>query len=133
MTKNLNEFRSFGARVLVLSFDDIDAVAYYHKVLDLPFSVASDPDRSAYRSYGLERGSKLQVWHPRTLWLYAKLMFKGMKLRRPTGDEDLEQLGGDFVIGVDQRLTFVHRSLRPDDRPPVSALLEALRAGADPP
>lgn len=131
MKARQRRFDELGALVLVVTFDDLEAAGYYRSALELPYPVASDPTREAYRDYGLARGSTFQVWHPRTLWHYAKLVLgKGMKLQHPTGDADLSQLGGDFVIDGAGLIRFAHRSLRPDDRPAVDDLLEALeRAG----
>lgn len=127
MTTTLERFTDASAVVLVLSFDDVEAVAHYRQVLELPLHIASDPDRSTYRAYGLTRGSRWQVYHPRTLWRYLELVAGGMKLHRPDGDDDRSQLGGDFLIDAEGIITFAHRSLRPDDRPPVGQLLEALK------
>jgi hypothetical protein len=115
------------AEVLVISFSRPDALEGYRQRLELPFPVAADPERRAYQSYGLERGSRWYVWHPRTLLRYLALTFGGMKLQRPRPDDDLSQLGGDFIVDGEGTLRFVHRSRRPDDRPGIDALLQALR------
>jgi len=123
-----DRFQEIGRRaaVLVVSFARADALAGYRDRLRLPFPIAADPRREAYRRYGLERASRLETWHPRTLWRYVVLTWRGMKLERPAAGEDLAQLGGDFVIDGEGRLCFAHLSRRPDDRPSVEALQAAL-------
>jgi peroxiredoxin len=120
------ELQRRGASVLVLSFGRPDVVEGYRRRLALPFPVAADPERRAYAAYGLLTGSTWAIWHPRVLLRYLVLLLRGLPLRRPARDDDLAQLGGDFVIGADGVLRFAYRSRRPDDRPDVAALLAAL-------
>ena len=126
MREKFAELERRGAAALVVSFSRVDALEGYRRHLSLPFPVAADPDRSAYRAYGLESGTRWQVWHPRVLWRYLVLTLRGMKLQRPAPDEDLNQLGGDFVIDAGGIVRLAHRSQRPDDRPSVEQLLAAL-------
>lgn len=117
-----------GGEVLVVSFAPVDRLQAFQTYLQLPFPVAADdPSRSAYRAYGLLIGQRSDIWHPRTMLRYLVLVFRdGMKLQRSGERDDLDQLGGDFVIGPEGRLRYAYRSRRPDDRPPVEALLDAL-------
>lgn len=55
-----------------------------------------DPDRSAYRAFGLDRGSVARVW------------------------------GLDFVVGPDGKLVWGFWGQGPDDRPDVDELIEAV-------
>ena len=126
MREQLGEFERRGARVLIISFGTPEQTAHYKKMLDLPFPVASDPSAAAYRAFGLESGSLWQLWHPRVLLLYASLLWKGLALRRPDSEEDLAQLGGDFVLDADRRIVFAHRSRRPDVRPSVAQILASI-------
>jgi len=112
--------------VLVVSFARIDVIEALRAHLGLPFPIAADPDRCAYRAYGLLRGSVWRVWHPRVLWRYVVLLIRGRKLRRPARGEDLSQLGGDFVIGPDGSLQLAYRSERPDDRPSIDEIIAAI-------
>jgi hypothetical protein len=114
------------AAVLVVSFARVDALADYREQLRLPFPIAADRQRRAYRRYGLERASLFRTWHPRVAGAYVVLAWHGMKLQRPAPDEDLSQLGGDFVLDAEGLLRFAHPSRRPDDRPSIEALLAAL-------
>jgi peroxiredoxin len=123
-----SRFADVSARgaVLVISFASGDALESYRAHLDLPFPIAADPERKAYRSYGMLSGSRWEIWHPRVLWKYVVLILKGMKPELPQRGADLSQLGGDFVIDGKGKLRFAHRSFRPDDRPSVDVLLAAL-------
>ena len=97
--------------------------------VDVPYPVLVDPDRSAYRAWGLGRGSLLTVWGDPGVWRqYASEIARGARLRRP--GSDTLQLGGDFVI--DRAGTVVYsRPQRRDDRPPVAELLRVVERAAE--
>ena len=114
-------------RVALVTFTDPTNLADYLEANELPFPVLIDPDRSAYRAYGLGRGSFARIWGWRAARRYVQILradgFGG--LARPT--EDTRQLGGDFVVGADGRLVYAFRGEGPDDRPSVDALVAAMR------
>ena len=94
--------------------------------LDVPYPVLVDLERAAYRDWGLRRSSRAGVWLDPRIWArYAALMARGERLR-PFGRDTL-QLGGDFVVDPDGIVTYA-RPQRRDDRPPVSVLVDELRA-----
>lgn len=129
MAKHLDELERRGAAVLVVSFGAPAALDDFRARMGLPFPIAGDLDRRAYRAYGMMQGSAWQIWHPRTLWRYARLRVGGTRLQRPAEGDDLSQLGGDFVIDADGVLRLCHASARPDDRPSLATLLAALPVG----
>jgi hypothetical protein len=96
--------------------------------VDAPFPVAVDLDRRAYRAWGLRRAPWWRIWlDPRVYARYAGLLVRGERLRR--GGRDLLQLGGDFVVAGDGRVTYARPQER-DDRPPVLELLRAVEAAS---
>lgn len=114
------------ADVAVITFSAPAAVAVYQRERLSPLTLLIDVDRRAYQSYGLARGPLLTVWGPKVWWAYAKLVFRGRRLRRPT--EDTLQLGGDVIVGRDGRVAYVYRSRDPDDRPGVDDLVSVVRS-----
>ncbi len=113
-------------RILVISFDALDQVREYRSRLNLSFPIAADITRTSYAAYGLGKASFLQTWHPRTLWRYFMLWRKGRKIQRPGKGSDLSQLGADFVVGVDGTISYAHYSERPDDRPHITEIINAV-------
>ena len=101
----------------MITFSDPARLESYRQRHDLPFPILIDADRSAYRAYGLERGSVGRVWGRRAGRRYWELIRRdGLgALRRPT--EDTLQLGGDFVIAPDGTLAWGFWGEGPDDRP----------------
>ena len=113
------------ANVAVVTFAAPDRLAAYRTHLDLPFDVVADIDRTLYELLGAERGTNRQVWSLGTLRMYGRLLRRGRRLSRPTGD-DIHQLGADAVVGRDGALRMVSLPATPDARPPIDDLLAAL-------
>ena len=128
MRDRFDDIRSAGGEVLVVSMGRPETVAAYFRMRPWPFPVVADPDRGAYRAFGLGRTSWGRFFRPRVLLHYLKLIFKGWRVRRPNPEEDLLQLGGDFVLDRQRRLLYAHRSADPSDRPTAEELLAAIRS-----
>ena len=111
--------------IAVVTFSAHGDLGAHRSHLDLPFPLLADPDRDLYLRFDLGRGALHQIWRPATLKLYAQLVARGHRLRKPTSDT--RQLGGDFVIGSDGRLAAGFWPVAPDDRPTVNELLAAVR------
>lgn len=125
MQGRLKEFRSLGAEVLVISFVEPARLQQYLKLRPWRFRVLTDPGRNAYQSFGLGRAKWHQLLRPRVLARYVALILRGRMPHR--AQEDIFQLGGDFVLDKKGQVVFEYRSIDPADRPDVSALLEAAR------
>jgi len=89
------------------------------------FPILADPERTAYRAFGLKRLSWHRVFSLATLKLYLKLFRKGL-VRQDYGENDVYQAGGDFLIDRNGAVHLAHRSEDPADRPSVSTLLKAI-------
>ena len=127
MHQRYEEFRRLGAEVLVVAQARPELLAVFLREQPLPFPAAADPGRFAYRAFGLERTSWAAMMRPEVILRYLRLIFRGWRPRQPHAGEDILQLGGDFVLAGDGRLTYAYRSAEPTDRPSVEALLQAMR------
>jgi hypothetical protein len=125
-----DEIRRTGAEVIVVSFAPVERLPGYIELHGWPFPVVSDPDRAAYRAFGLESAGWGRLLRPRVWRRYASLMLRGYRLRGSR--EDVHQLGGDFVVGRDRRLVYAHRSADPADRPSAEELVNALARASAP-
>jgi hypothetical protein len=114
------------AAVAAITFAEPVDLPAHRAYLDLPFPLLADPDRGLYRRFGLGRGSIHRIWGTGTLKMYARLLRRGRRLRRPT--QDTRQLGGDFVIDADGRMSAEFRPTSPDGRPPIDDLITAVQA-----
>lgn len=127
MRDRLDEFGE-GTAVVLVTFTDHENLVRYVEAKGLPFPVLMDPDREAYRAFGLGRGSVTRVWGRKAFRRYVQILRTDgwSALRKPT--EDTLQLGGDFVIGPDGTLVYGFRGEGPDDRPDVDELIAAVKA-----
>ena len=119
-----DHFISTQVTLVVVTFSAIEQLAAYRRLLALACAVLSDPDRNTYRDYQLPRGRVRDVYGMGTMRMYASLLRKGRKLRRPAGDT--LQLGGDFVIDGSGLIVAAFYPKGPDDRPTVDQLALAL-------
>lgn len=112
-------------RIVVVTFATPELLAGFEAELELGLELLADPDRALYAALGLGRGSVARVWlHPRVWRRYARLVVTGTRLRRAQGDT--LQLGGDAVLDAEGRLSWIHRSDGPEDRPTLGRLRYAL-------
>lgn len=92
----------------------------------IKFTILCDPERKAYRYFGLDRGRLSMFFRPWVLFRYFKMIFRGIRIRWSEPDEDVLQLGGDFLVSANRRLVFAHRSNDPADRPTLRSLLSEI-------
>ncbi len=110
-------------RTIIVSFAAPPFARAWLEETNAPFTLLVDHDRQAYRSYGLE-ASFWRTWSPRTIWYYARNW--GRKPVWDSAEQDLNQLGGDFIIDAQRTVRFAYPSLDPVDRPSVDELLAAI-------
>jgi hypothetical protein len=94
--------------------------------LNVPFVILFDPERAAYRRWGLGRtGLFGAMLSPELNCRYLKLLLRGERFLGLA--PDMFQLGGDFVLDRAHRIAFAHRMRNNGDRAPVPHLLDKLR------
>jgi hypothetical protein len=125
----LDEIRAAGVDVLVVTQSRPEAVAG----VSLPLPTVCDPDRAAYRYFGLDRGRWSMFLRWRVLARYLRLIFAGWRPHRGEAEEDMLQLGGDFILSADRHLLYAHRSNDPADRPAAADLLDQIHHLPRPP
>lgn len=127
MSDRLDQFGP-DATVSLITFTDPDNLPTYQERNRLRLQLLIDPDRSAYRAFGLGRGSVHRVWGLRAARRYLEILRRQgpSGLHRPV--EDTLQLGGDFVISPAGTLAWGFWGRGPDDRPDIDQLVEAVRA-----
>jgi len=126
LREHQEELEQLGAVVLGVSFEEPSVIAGFAERESLPYPILSDPERRAYRVFGLERGATAQVWSPNAVRSYARGLLRGRLPRLPRAD--IAQLGGDFVLDWQGRVVYEYRSEESADRPAIESLLDAVRA-----
>ena len=109
------------AAVLAISFEPQERVSQLSRQLQLPFPVLSDPQRTAYRAYGLASATILSLLAPGTVWAYIKLLARGNQYH--FRESDMRQMGGDFVVDEDGLVAYEFRGASPHQRPAILELL----------
>lgn len=125
MAANVERLRAAGVSALVVSQAKPAVLATFLRRHPQPVPVVCDPDRAGYRAFGLERTSWLSFFRPSVMWGYLRLIVRGGKVRVPYPDEDVLQLGGDFLLDREGRVVFAHPSRTATDRPGIDTLLAA--------
>jgi peroxiredoxin len=88
----------------------------------------ADPDRSAYRAYGLFRGSLWQTLVSPRIWQSNRRLArqKGFKPEVPHAGQDAYQMSGTFVIGTDGKIRLPYYYEDIADHPPIDLLLHGI-------
>jgi peroxiredoxin len=119
-----------GCSVLVVTQAKPEQLARYAARAGWHVPLVADPERAAYRAFGLERTSWWVFFHPRVVWGYLRGMFRGYGVKVPYAGEDVLQLGGDFVIDRDLSVVYTYPSADPTYRPSAAALEAAVKGQA---
>lgn len=110
---------------MVVTFEAGPLVLAYVKQAGLQWPLLIDESRSLYAAYGMRDGRWRDIFGWSSWRIYMKLLLRGRKLRRPSGD--VHQLGGDVLIDPSGIVRLHHVGSGPADRPSVQSLLQAVR------
>lgn len=127
VTARADDFRAVGCGVLIVTQARPDVLAGFLKRYPQPVPVVGDPERVAYRAFGLERTGWRTFFRPGVIWRYMKHMLR-IRVRRPYDGEDVRQLGGDFILDRAGTVRYAYRDPDPTRRPTVDDLLTAGRS-----
>jgi len=122
--KHLKEFETLKTKIKAISFAEPPVLKDYKKHFEWKLDLYADPQRKLYHLFGLKRLGVLNIFHPKSILKYTTYFLQGKKIQKAT--QDIYQMGGDFILNAEGRLTYAFRSHRPDDRPSVNELLKAL-------
>jgi peroxiredoxin len=91
----------------------------------------SDPDRSAYHAFGLERGTIWQVvLSPEVIKGTATARQHGHIAELPPQGQDVMQMSGTFIIGTDGRIRLPYYYENIADHAPIDLLLNGVLSTA---
>ncbi|HEV7200588.1 MAG TPA: peroxiredoxin-like family protein [Candidatus Limnocylindria bacterium] len=129
----LDAFTEAGATVVAVCQAEPERAAAVATRRGYRFPLLCDPDRTAYRAFGLLEGTPAQIlhdfpWRPNDMDT-AQTMF--CEPRRGTERAVVDspwQLPGEFVVAVDGRIQLAHRYQYCEDFPPKTVLLGAIAA-----
>jgi peroxiredoxin len=120
-------FEAAGVGVVLIGQGTADEAERFVQRRGLPFRCLVDTDRSAYRAYGLARGTPGQVYGPRVFLPFVKANVTGHPQLGLRGGS-FHQMPGSFVVDRAGVLRFVHRNRTVADTPANQSLLNAVAA-----
>ncbi|XP_035467408.2 prostamide/prostaglandin F synthase isoform X1 [Scophthalmus maximus] len=126
LEENQTSLDAHSVQVVVVSFGRQEGATHWLKETGCRYDMLLDPDRKVYAAFGLEASVK-KVLNFSNMLLYAEYVAENMEFPRglPSLQDDMFQLGGDFVLDERGRVLFRHCCQSPTDRPPVEDILSA--------
>ncbi|HWQ04795.1 MAG TPA: peroxiredoxin-like family protein [Longilinea sp.] len=87
----------------------------------------ADPERKAYKAYGLVRGNLFQTFLNPSVWsAIAKSRQKGYEVEPPPAGQDSMQMSGTFIIGTNGKVELPYYYDHIADHPPLDLLLSGV-------
>jgi len=120
-----DEIRAAGGDILAVFQYRAQPTRNFCRKRGVDLECLGDPDRRAYKSVGLERGSLVQFLGPQLMPKYIGAVRKGSLPGIPVGDT--AQLPGTFVVDAGGLVTFAHYNKDSGDNPPLEDVLTAVR------
>ncbi len=122
------EFASKGLKLALVTQGTPEATRKFCAERAPGVTCLADPERAAYRAYGLGQASLLQsVLSPRVMKSNKRLeREKGWKSEMPPTGQDAFQMSGTFIIGQDGRIRLPYYYDNIADHPPVELLLRGV-------
>lgn len=98
LRRDHDRFQEAGARIVLVGHGDPAEAAAFSERKALPFPLLLDPDRSAYRAYGLVPGRAVQVLGPKVFLPWLKAEVSSETRQRGLKGGSFFQMPGTFVI-----------------------------------
>ncbi|XP_070697787.1 prostamide/prostaglandin F synthase-like [Pempheris klunzingeri] len=126
LEKNQRTLDAHSTEVVVVSFGCQEGALHWRQDTGCQYDMLLDPDRKMYAAFGLEVSLK-KVLNFSNMLLYAEYVADNMEFPRglPSIQDDMFQLGGDFVLDEHGKVLFSHCCQSPIDRPSVKDILSA--------
>jgi peroxiredoxin len=105
---NADALAEAGLSVVVITPDRPSRASKFAEECRVPFPLLTDPERKAYRAYGLMDGSASQLINPHIIARGAKAALHGTLPQRPTSHP--RQLPGTAIVDRTGRLCYLHHA-----------------------
>lgn len=108
----------------MITFEPLNSVDFPVSNAELGFPYYVDEKRELYRHYGILNAGFWDLWEPRTLLIYLRLLLKGRKILQ--SQSDIQQRGGDVLIDPNGMVHYHHIGTGPGDRPDPALILKQI-------
>ncbi len=117
-----------GLQIAVITQGTPEATAEFGARFAPGLLILSDPQREAYRAYGLERGSLFQTFLNPKVWsaVSRSRRTKGYQVDPPPPGQDAMQMSGTFIISRAGRIELPYYYDHIADHPPLDLLLNGV-------
>lgn len=126
LAKSKAEFDKRGAQVVFVGKGSPEEAREFRADRSLPFEIVADPDRVAYRAFGLPEGRVSQLAGPAVVGASMRAMKNGAGVGKAVGNR--RQLPGTYVIDQDGRFLFSKPAAHAGDVADIATLLAAIDA-----
>ena len=121
------ELENAGLAIAVVMQGSPDQSMAFAEMFAPGLTVLADPERKAYRAYGLERGNIFQtVLNPKIWSAISRARRKGYRVEPPPEGQDAMQMSGTFIIGTDGRIELPYYYDNIAAHPSLELLLEGV-------
>lgn len=127
LVENRAEIEGSGLGIAVVMQGDPEESAAFAKTYARGLRVLSDPTRSAYDAYGLERGTIFQTVINRRVWqAVSRAKKKGYAIEPPPPNQDAMQMSGTFIISTEGKVMLPYYYDDIADHPKLELLLSGV-------
>jgi peroxiredoxin len=127
LVENQDRIRSSGLDIAVIMQGTVGSTAEFAAAFAPGLYCLADPERAAYRAYGLERGSLFQTFlNLRVLKAVAASRRKGYPVEVPPAGQDAMQMSGSFIISREGRIELPYYYDHIADHPPLELMLSGI-------
>lgn len=129
------QIQAAGLNIAVIMQGTPEATAEFAAQFAPGLLCLADPERKAYRAFGLERGNLFQTFlNPKVWRAISKASKKGYKVEQAPPGQDAMQMSGTFIISTAGKLLLPYYYDHIADHPPLELLLNGvLSTGWDKP
>ena len=96
MRRAFPDLQGAGLAVALVGMGTPEETAAFVRAVGAPFPILADPERAAFRAYGLIEAGAAQFLRPAAGKAIVGALLRGNRGGKPVGD--VRQLGGAFVI-----------------------------------
>jgi len=122
LRRNRSLFDRAGARVVMVGMGTVEQTAAFKQKFNIPYAMASDPERKLYRKFQIGFMPMASVFYPRVIGRSLSALVKGHGVGIPYGD--VRQLSAVFVIETDGTISYGHYAKDSSDHPQAQEILD---------
>lgn len=122
-----NKISKAGLDIAVIMQGTPDATADFARKFAPGLTCLSDPERKAYKAFGLEKGDLFQTFlNPKVWSAISKARKKGYKVEPPPPGQDAMQMSGTFIINTKGKIILPYYYDNIADHPSLDLLLSGV-------